>query len=112
LENPNAESPRISSAAHIQPDGKGNWAILENGEVRATYPSHAIRLSVVWKAEVRDKKLSTDDLTLDRVMATFIADLRHRSVDFQVPSDPWADTAWILLLQRIYADPSDSGGKQ
>jgi hypothetical protein len=32
-------------------------------------------------------------------------------VDFQVPSDPLADTAWILLLQRIYADSADSRGK-
>ena len=110
--DPNAEWPRISPAAHIQPDGKGNWAILENGEVRATYPSHAIRLSVVWKAEVRDRESSTDDLTLDRIMAIFTADLHNRSVDFQVPSDPQADTAWMLLLQRIYADPIDSGGKQ
>jgi hypothetical protein len=35
-------------------------------------------------------------------LAIFTAVLRHRSVDFQVPSDPLADTAWILLLQRIY----------
>ena len=110
--DPNAESPRISPAAHIQPDGKGNWAILENGEVRATYPSHAIRLSVVWKAAVRDRELSTDDLTLDRIMAIFTADLRRRSVHFQVPSSPLGDSAWILLLQRTYADPINSRGKQ
>jgi len=110
--DPNAESPRMSGSAHIQPDGDGGWAILENGEIRATYPSHAIRLSVLWKAEVRDRAFSIDNLTLDRIMAIFTADLRHRSVDFQVPSDPLADTAWILLLQRIYADTTDSGGKQ
>jgi hypothetical protein len=106
----NAEVPRISASAHIHPDGDGNWVILENREIRATYPSHAIRLSIVWRAAVQDRELSTDDLTLDRIMAIFTADLRHRGVDFQVPSDPLADTAWILLLQRIYADPADSGG--
>jgi hypothetical protein len=89
------------ASAHIQPGGNGNWAILENGEVRATYPSHAIRLSVVWKAEVWDKESSTGNLTFDRIMAIFTADLRHRSVDFRMPSDPLADTSWILLLQRI-----------
>jgi hypothetical protein len=45
-------------------------------------------------------------------MSVFSADLRRRGVDFQVPSGSLADTAWILLLQRIYADPTDSGGKQ
>jgi hypothetical protein len=96
----------------IQPHGEGNWIILENGDVRATYPSHAIRFSVLWKAEVRDRESSTDNLTLDRIMAIFTMDLRHRGADFQMPSDPLADTAWILLLQRIYADSTDSTGKQ
>jgi hypothetical protein len=106
------EMPRMSALAKIQPDGNGNWIILENGEVRATYPSRAIRFSVLWKAAVRDRDSSTDNLTLDRIMAIFTTDLRHRGLDFQVPSDPLADTAWILLLQRIYADPTDATGKQ
>jgi hypothetical protein len=110
--DPHAELPRMSASAHIQPDGDGSWSILENGEVRAIYPSHAIRLSVVWKAAVQDRELSTDNLTLDRIMAIFTADLLHRGVDFQMPSDPLADTSWILLLQRIYASPTDSGAKQ
>jgi hypothetical protein len=103
--DPNAELPRMSASAHIQPDGDGNWAILENGEIRATYPSHAIRLSVLWKAAVRDRELSTDNLTLDRIMAIFTADLRRRCVDFHMPSDPLADSAWILMLQRTYVNP-------
>jgi hypothetical protein len=68
--------------------------------------------SVLWKAEARDSELSADNLTLDRTMAIFTADLRRRSVDVHAPSDPLADTAWILLLQRIYADSTDSRGKQ
>jgi hypothetical protein len=111
LGNGAEEKPRMSASAKIQPDGEGNWIILESGEVRATYPNHAIRFSVLWKAAVQDRESSTDNLTLDRIMAIFIADLRHRGVDFQMPSDPLADPAWILPLQRIYADPIDSGGK-
>jgi hypothetical protein len=110
--DPHAELPRMPASAHIQPDGDGSWAILENGEIRATYPSHAIRLSVVWKAAVRDREPSTGDLTLDRIMAILRADLRHRGVDFQVPSHPLADTRWILLLQRIYAEQTDFAWKQ
>jgi hypothetical protein len=109
--DPHAELPRMSASAHIQPDGDGRWSIIENGEVRAIYPGHAIRLSVVWKAAVQDRESSTDNLTLDRIMAIFTADLRRRSVDFETPSDALADTVWILLLQRIYADSADSRGK-
>jgi hypothetical protein len=103
--NGNKEMPRISASAKIQPDGDGNWIIFENGEVRATYASRAIRSSVLWKAEVRNGEPRPDDLTLDRTMEIFVADLRRRSIDFHVPSDPLSDTAWILMLQRIYVKP-------
>ena len=110
--NGTEEMPRMSASAKIQPDGEGNWIILENGDVRATYPSHAIRFSVLWKAEVRNGNPGIDRLTLERIMEIFTADLRDQNVDFQVSSDPLADTAWILLLQRIYADTTDSERKQ
>ena len=104
--DPAAESPRISSAAQIQSDTDGNWSILENGEVRVTYPNSAIRFSILWKAAIGERASNSDNLTLDRLMSIFSADLRHRSVEFQLPSDPLANTAWILLLQRIYSDPT------
>ena len=91
--DPEAELPRMSAKAQIQPDGDGNWMIVENGEVRATYPSHAIRLSVLWKAEVRDRKLGTDSLRPDRIMAILTANRYVRGVYFQLPSNPLADTA-------------------
>jgi hypothetical protein len=105
-----AASPRMSAAAQIHSNGDGNWSILENGEVRATYPYHAIRFSILWKAAIGDRQPNTGNLTLDRIMSIFTADLRHQGVDFQVPSDPLTDTAWILLLQRIYVDSVDQRG--
>ena len=104
--DPDAELPRMSAEAQIQWDGEGNWIILENGEVRASYPSPAIRFSVLWKAEVWGTESRPGNLTLDRIMAIFTSDLRHRRVDFERPSNPSTDTAWILLLQRIYAPPA------
>jgi hypothetical protein len=35
-------------------------------------------------------------------MEIITTDLRGRNVDFQVPSDPLVDSAWTLLLQRVY----------
>ena len=107
----NEELPEMSALAKIQPDGAGNWIILENGEVRATYPNHAIRFSILWKAQVPHNESRPDHLTLDRIMEIFMADLRHRCIDFHVPSDPLADTAWILLLQRIYVHPTVTPGQ-
>jgi hypothetical protein len=102
--NGGAQLPQMSTSAEIYPDGNGNWTVAENCEVRAIYPSHAIRFSILWKAEVRDES-KPDNLNLDRIMAVFTTDLRHRGIDFRVPSDPLTDTTWILLLQRIYVDP-------
>ena len=99
------ELPQMSAAARIKPDGYGNWTIHENGDVRASYPRHAIRFSVLWKAEVRNGEARPDNLTLDRIMEIFLTDLRNRCIDFDVPSAPLTDTPWILLLQRIYAPP-------
>jgi hypothetical protein len=94
--------PCISAAAQIQPNGAGNWAILEDGELRATYPERAIRLSVLWKAAVGDSGERADSLTLGRIMEILAKDLKKRQVEFQVPSDPLTDTEWIVLLERIY----------
>ena len=101
----NAAVPRLSPSAQIERRGDGDWAILENGAVCATYPGPAIRLSIVWKAEIRASDADLDPLTPERVVATFAADLRARGVHAATPSQPLADTDWILTLQRAYVDP-------
>ena len=108
----NVELPQMSAAAEIRPDGAGSWIVLENEEVRASYPSDSIRFSVLWKAEIRNSDSKPVDLTLDRIMEIFISDLRHRKVDFEVPSDPTTNTDWVLLLQRIYARQTADGDRQ
>jgi hypothetical protein len=108
----NEELPQMSAAAKIQPDGDGYWTIHENGQVRASYPGHAIRFSVLWKAEIRNRESRPDNVTLDRIMEILVTDLRNRCIDFDVPSDPLTDTAWILLLQRTYADLAVTAGGQ
>lgn len=102
----NAGLPKISASAKIQPDDSDNWIVLENGEVRASYPSHAIRFSILSKAEVSDHDSKPDNLNLDRIIAIFSADLLRRGIDFHVPSNPTADPSWILLLQRMYTPPT------
>ena len=67
---------------------------------------------MVWKAEVRDRELKDDILSLDRVMAIFTGDLRRRSVGLDMPSNPLGDAAWLLLLQQTYPDTILSAGAQ
>jgi hypothetical protein len=103
-----AALPRISPSSQIERRGDGHWAITENGAVTTTYPGPAIRLSIVWKAEIRKADAELDLLTLHRVVATFAADLRARGVQAATPTQPLTDTNWILILQRTYRDPIES----
>jgi hypothetical protein len=67
---------------------------------------------VLWKAEIRNRESRPDNVTLDRIMEILVTDLRNRCIDFDVPSDPLTDNAWILLLQRTYADLAVTAGGQ
>jgi hypothetical protein len=103
----NAEVPRMTSAAEIRPTDRDAWAIVENGEVRAVYPSKEIRLSLVWKANLEtDPKV--ESLNVDHVMNLFVSDLRQRNVDFRFPANPLCDEEWMALLDRTYCDDPGS----
>ena len=80
---------------------------MENDEVRATYPFNAVRLSLVWKANL-EVEANSESLNLDRVMSIFIADLRKRKVDFRVPADPLPDKTWIATLDSVYGTVPDA----
>ena len=104
---PNAPLPQMTAAAELRAIGGNTWAIVENGEVRATYPFNAVRLSLVWKANLNPED-SSESLNLDRVMNILIADLRKRKVDFRVPADPLSDRTWIATLDSVYGTVPDA----
>ena len=72
---------------------------MEDGEIRATYPRNAIRFSVVRKATVRNGALDASWRFSRRTSAI-------EAWSTMCCQIPLADTVWILLLQRIYADPT------
>ena len=104
---PHAPLPQMTAAAELRAVGGNTWAIVENDEVRATYPLNAVRLSLVWKADL-ETEADSESLNLDRVMSILMADLRKRKVDFHVPADPLSDKTWIATLDSIYGTSPDS----
>jgi hypothetical protein len=98
---PNPSPPKMTAAAKLCALGGERWAIVENGEVLATYPLRSVRLSLVWKANV-EQDTQWGSLDLDRVMTIFIADLHKRNVDFRVPAEPLSDKTWITILDSVY----------
>ena len=98
-----AKLPRMTSAAEIRPIHHDAWAIVEKGETRAVYPSNAIRLSLVWKANLETES-QLESLNVDHVMDLLGADLRQRNVDFRLPANPLCDEEWMTLLDCIYCE--------
>jgi hypothetical protein len=102
----------MKAAAELRAVGGDTRAVVENGEVRATYPFSAVRLSLAWKANL-EPEANSESLNLDRVRSIFIADLCKQKVDVRVPADPLSDKTWIATLDSVYgmvpdvADPKE-----
>lgn len=86
-----------------------NWAITTDGDVVKRYRPDQIRFLVHWNAEVYadlaevEKVMDhSDDLTHDRVIDTFLADLRARGVKAKEPSDPLRDVEFMRVLTSTY----------
>ena len=85
------------------------WEVIEQGEARARYEFEDVRVSVSWKAQMfadqsqRDLyENHEDDLTLDRVVQTFIADLKAKGTETQAPADPLHNRTFIETLTGTY----------
>ncbi len=101
-----APLPRMTGAARIAFEADDHWRIHEGGEVRASYPASAVRLSVLWKAEVEpasDDSAARDELQIDEVSAVFRHDLRQRGLECGLPANLLTDSGWCERIYAIYA---------
>jgi hypothetical protein len=76
---------RIRPGMRLHFEGGGTWTVRDGDEVIGTYTEDEVRLSISWKAYCfvdeaeRDAwRASTDDLSLDVILDTLVADLRTR----------------------------------
>jgi hypothetical protein len=96
----------MSASAEIRLDRDGGWSIFEQRKCRARFPREAVRLSVVWKADVQPESSSSvepDHLSARRIFEIFQHDLRQRGVscatdDLGLLQDP----LWIKCVYRLY----------
>jgi len=108
-ERANPKGLTIDSTFRGAPGDPDLWQITTGDDVIAEYATDQLRLLVHWDAELYtdqdDLKKHVeheDDLTRDRVFEIFVSDLQAKGVDFQVPSDPMRDPAFIALLSATY----------
>jgi hypothetical protein len=101
----NAVPPRMSASAEIRRAPDGGWSIFDQNECRAHYPSEAVRLSIVWKADVLLEDSSTaqlDALTASYIFRTLRDDLTHRGIPCPVDPALLQDSRWIEQVYRLY----------
>jgi len=102
---PDAVLPRMGTSAEIRLDLDGGWSIFDKNECRARYPKGAVRLSVVWKADVRLEGASSvelDPLTAPGVFQILQHDLLRRGVPCTTDLALLQDAQWIENVYRLY----------
>jgi hypothetical protein len=102
---PDAMLPRMSASAEIRLDPDGGWSIFDQNECRGRYPKEAVRLSVVWKADVRLERaspLELDPLTAPRIFQILQRDLLQRGVPCATDLALLQDPEWIQCVYRVY----------
>jgi hypothetical protein len=100
-----AVPPRMSANAEIRLDADGGWSIFDGNECRARYPSEAVRLSVVWKADVRSVSpgsVEVDPLTAPDIIQILQYDLQQRGMPCAGHVELLQDPRWIECVYRLY----------
>lgn len=97
--------PRMTANAEIRLDANGGWSIFDQNECRARYPKEAVRLSVVWKADVQSEGASSvelDPLTAPHIFQILQHDLRQRGLPCSGDVASLQDPQWIERVYRLY----------
>lgn len=88
---------------------EGGWEIRTDEEPRHRVVDDEVRITVSWKSEIYTDEVDrarvedhTDDLDLDRVVDTLVADMRSRGVDVSAPDDPHHDEQWVATVSSTY----------
>jgi hypothetical protein len=105
--DPAAAPPVLSAAAEISYRSHDSWIITDTGRPPVLYDDHDIRISILWKAQVRPGpgRGAAAPLTPELITGILAADLERRGVQLpgQVPS--LSDQHWLDLVHSTYYVP-------
>jgi hypothetical protein len=92
----------------VRHDGD-HWAIKDQGDERAVFPTEQVRVSLSWKALAFDDDADrrrhdehTDDIDLAEVLRRFAGDFASRGEALDIPPDPVADPDFVRRLNAAY----------
>jgi hypothetical protein len=105
--DPAAVPPVLSAAAQISHDAEGGWIISDTGRAPVRYDDRDIRISILWKAQVRPgpERGTAARLSPEAIIEIISADLTRRGV--QVPGQvaSLSDQGWLDLVHSAYYIP-------
>lgn len=109
------DCPDLDIHTVVEWAGDDQWVLTNDGVEIGRFTEENRRALFHWtglvfqdKAEVMTYLEHTDDLTLDMVFETLIADMKTKGLSFPEPSDPLNDPEFIALLTKTYAmSPSE-----
>ena len=109
--DPAAAPPALSAAAQISHLGDDGWIVTDADQPPVRYEDRDIRVSVLWKAQVRPGQQdgTAAPLTPELITQIISADLTWRGVQppGRVPS--LSDQGWLDLVHSAYYRPPGPG---
>jgi hypothetical protein len=100
-------SPRPSAATQIGHDADGGWIISDTGRAPVRYDDRDIRISILWKAQVRPGPESGTAAPLrpETIIEIISADLTRRGVQAPGQVASLSDQGWLDLVHSAYYIP-------
>lgn len=102
--DPAATPPALSAAADISHRADGSWIISDPGTSPIPYDDRAIRISILWKAQVRPDPESgaADPLSPELIAEIISSDLTRRGVPAPRRVRSLSDQGWLDLVHSTY----------
>ena len=110
--DPAAAPPVLSAAAEISYTGDGGWAVSDTGSPPVRYDDCDIRISILWKAQVRrpgSDRGAAGPLSPELIVTIIAADLARRGVQAPGSVSSLSDHDWLDLVHSTYYTPRGPG---
>ncbi len=105
--DPAAALPALTATAQIGYRAGGGWTISDTGRAPVRYDDRDIRISILWKAQVRPGPQSdaATPLTPELIAGIISADLTRQGVQAPGPVPSLADQGWLDIVHSTYYVP-------
>ena len=105
--DPAVVPPVLSVAAQISHDADGGWIISDTGRAPVRYDDRDIRISILWKAQVRPgpESATAAPLRPRTIIEIISADLTRRGVQAPGQMASLSDHGWLDLVHSAYYVP-------